>query len=159
VAQTMIWPWALASRQAEAAERDRRKETCVSSALIAALIAGGVSLFAAILSAVNARRIHEAKVRADAESARFAQDASLRAQEARLRTELRTEFMAEEAIRALLTHERWSLRSFDEIKRRVRGFSDDELRRLLVRAGAVAFDRQQTGEELWGLRERNLGRL
>jgi len=131
----------------------------VSSALIAALIAGGVSLVVSIVTAANARRLQEAKMRAEAENARLAQDATLRTQETRLRTELRTEFMAEEAIRGLLTHERWTLRSFEEIKRRLRSFDDDELRRLLVRAGAVAFGRQETGEELRGLRERNFGRL
>jgi hypothetical protein len=72
--------------------------------------------------------------------------------------EMRTEFMAEEAIRALLRHEQWAQRSFDEIKNRVRGFPDAELRQLLVRAGAVAFTGTRgsnTGKELWGLRERN----
>ena len=108
----------------------------MSSTVTAAIIAGGVSL---LLSAVTAFT-------------------TLRAQEARLRTELRTEFMAEEAIRSLLLDERWELRSFAEIKRRVRGFDDGELRRLLVRAGAVAFE-GQSGQELWGLQERNRHRL
>jgi hypothetical protein len=109
--------------------------------------------------AEQARELHETRLEADAANARYAEEAALRAQEARLRTELRTEFMAEEAIRLLLEHEDWSLRSFDEIKRRIRGFTDDELRRLLVRAGAIAFERTRGGEELWGLRERNRSRL
>jgi hypothetical protein len=112
----------------------------MSNALIAALIAGVVSLLVSVITAVSAHSL----------------------QEARLRTELRTEFMAEEAIRGLLMHENWKQRSFDEIKRRLRGFDDDELRRLLVRAGAVAFDRKSDGEEreeMWGLRERNAKRL
>lgn len=98
-----------------------------------ALIAGVVSLFVSFITVVSAGRL----------------------QAARLRTELRTEFMAEEAIRRLLTDKNWTLRRFDEIKRRLRGFEDDDLRRLLVRAGAVAFDRKSDGEEMWGLRERN----
>ena len=60
--------------------------------------------------------------------------------ERRLRAELRTEFAAEEAIKSLLINPEWALRSFDEISRRLRGFDGDELRRLLVRAGAVSFD-------------------
>jgi len=131
----------------------------MTSALVAALVSGGVSLAISVVVAANARRLQAASLNAEAENARAAQEASLRAQEARLRTELRTEFMAEEAIRLLLEHEDWTLRSFEEIKRRIRGFSDDELRQLLVRAGAVAFERTRGGDELWGLRERNRARL
>jgi len=110
-------------------------------------------------SAITARRLQDARIRAEAENARLAQEASLSQQEARLRTELRTEFMAEEAIRALLSHEDWTLRSFEAIKRRVKGFDDNELRQLLVRAGAVAFERRDSSTELWGLREKNLDEL
>ena len=131
----------------------------MTSALVAALVSGGVSLAISVVVAANARRLQAASLNAEAENARAAQEASLRAQEARLRTELLTEFMAEEAIRLLLEHEDWTLRSFEEIKRRIRGFSDDELRQLLVRAGAVAFERTRGGDELWGLRERNRARL
>ena len=131
----------------------------MTSAITAAVIAGAVSFVVSLVTAVNARRLQDARMHAEAANARDAQAAVLRAQEARLRTELRTEFMAEEAIRGLLSHERWTLRSFDEIERRLRGFDDDELRRLLVRAGAVAFERKSGGDELWGLRERNSERL
>jgi hypothetical protein len=51
--------------------------------------------------------------------------------------------MGEEAIRGLLMHQDWSLRSFEEIKRHLRGFDageGNELRKLLVTAGALAFD-------------------
>src|SRR5215217_6005449 len=99
-----------------------------------ALIAGGVSLAVSLFSAWNARRLQDARLRADieraradqesrlheqekrlraeAENLRSAQAADLQAQEARLRTELRTEFMAEEAIHALLSHPRWTKRRF-----------------------------------------------
>ena len=59
--------------------------------------------------------------------------ADLEQQEQRLRTELRTEFMAEEAVKKLLRYEKWEKRSFPEIQRRVGGFDDDDLRKLLVR--------------------------
>ena len=83
----------------------------MSSALVAAVVSGGVSLLISLIAAANARRLQAASLHAEAENARAAQEASLRAQEARLRTELRTEFMAEEAIRLLLEHEDWTLRS------------------------------------------------
>ena len=75
-------------------------------------------------------------------------------QEKRLKTELRTEFMAEQAARALLESEKWSKRSFDAIKKRLGGFSDDDRRKILVRAGAVRFE-SDGGEELWGMISRN----
>ena len=75
-------------------------------------------------------------------------------QERKLKTELRTEFMAEEAAKALLETEQWQKRSFEEIQKRLGGFGDDELRKILVRAGAVRFEGK--GEkELWGLISRN----
>jgi hypothetical protein len=80
----------------------------------------------------------------------------------RLRAELRTEFMAEEAIHQLLSHQTWTLRSFEILKRHIRGFSEDELRRMLISAGALAFDDKSnngTTVEYWGLRTRNLHRL
>lgn len=76
-------------------------------------------------------------------------------QEAKLRAELRTEFMAEEAIRELLLHEKWRRRSFGIIKERVGGFEDDDLRQLLVRAGAIRRGDASNDNEFWGLRERN----
>jgi hypothetical protein len=40
------------------------------------------------------------------------------------------------------------------IKVHLGGFADDELRKILVRAGAVRFE-AKSGSELWGLLERN----
>jgi hypothetical protein len=108
----------------------------MSSEVAAALIAGGVSVVVSIIAAVG----------------------SFRLQERRLREELRTQFMAEGAIRELLLRDQWKLRSFDVIKKRIRGFGDDELRQLLIRAGAVCFE-ARSGEEMWGLRTRNGDRL
>ncbi|MEW5873508.1 MAG: hypothetical protein AB1894_29895 [Chloroflexota bacterium] len=75
-------------------------------------------------------------------------------QERKLRTELRTEFMAEQAAKKLLESPNWSKRSFEEIKKRLAGFEDDELRKILVRSGAVRFVDKE-GRELWGLINRN----
>ena len=75
-------------------------------------------------------------------------------QRERLRQELRTEFMAEQALVALLTHPDWTLRSFAAIRRKVGGFEENDLRQLLIRAGALRFERRD-GEEMWGLRRLN----
>ena len=84
---------------------------------------------------------------------------SLQLQKDRLRAELKLEFAAESAIRDLLSEEKWKLRSFDAIKKRLKGFDDDELRKLLIRSGAICFERRDDGKEMWGLRVRNRGRL
>lgn len=70
------------------------------------------------------------------------------------RDKLRTEFMAEKVARKLLESEKWKKRSFEEIKKRIGGFDDDELRKILVRAGAVRF-KGNDNSELWGLLKRN----
>ena len=80
--------------------------------------------------------------------------AAFHLQERKLKWELRTEFMAELAAQALLQHEKWKKRSFHEIKKRLGGFEDDELRKILVRAGAVSFEGEDR-LELWGLVSRN----
>lgn len=73
-----------------------------------------------------------------------------------LREELRTEYMAEEVVRKLLNRPDWRRRSFEVIKSRLKGFDDDELRKILVRAGAVSFKgNEDETREFWGLRERN----
>ena len=81
-----------------------------------------------------------------------------RLQRERLRTELKLEFSTETAIRELLSdpHFKERKRSFAAIRRRLAGFEDDDLRKHLIRAGAVSFrKRGVTGDEgeLWGLRE------
>lgn len=75
-------------------------------------------------------------------------------QEKKLKTELRTEFMAEQVAKKLLESPKWEKRSFDEIKKRLAGFDDNDLRKILVRAGAVRFE-GDGGKELWGLISRN----
>lgn len=76
-------------------------------------------------------------------------------QERKLKTELRTEFMAEQATKYLLENPKWQKRSFLEIKKRLGGFDEDELRKILVRAGAVRFESKNHSEELWGLISKN----
>jgi hypothetical protein len=64
------------------------------------------------------------------------------------------EYQTEAVLKQLLNHERWRLRTFETIQHHVGGFSDDELRRHLIRAGALRF-RDSEGIEVWGLLSRN----
>ena len=75
-------------------------------------------------------------------------------QERRLRADLRTEFMAEQVAKELLESAKWEKRSFEQIRKRLGGFEDNELRKILVRAGAARFG-GDGDDELWGLIRRN----
>jgi hypothetical protein len=66
---------------------------------------------------------------------------------------VKTEHMAEQAVRYFLSHKGYTDRSFELIQKRIGGFEGDELRRLLVRAGAVRFFRSDK-TEWWRLLER-----
>jgi hypothetical protein len=55
-------------------------------------------------------------------------------QKEKLKTELKAEFMAEKVIKSLLEDEKWQKRSFSAIQKRIKGFEENELRQLLVRA-------------------------
>ena len=70
----------------------------------------------------------------------------------RLRREFGLEFAAERVALKLLQHPKWTVRSFEIIKAHIGGFNDDELRRILVRAGAIRFE-SKSGYELWALVE------
>lgn len=79
-------------------------------------------------------------------------------QEKKWQNEFKTEFMAEHAVKKLLMHEKWKQRSFEEIDKKIGGFEQNELRKLLVRSGAVRFY-DPSGNEFWGLISRNQDRL
>ena len=72
--------------------------------------------------------------------------------------EIRTRFMAEQVAKSLLMQETYRKRSLDAIRRRLGGFDDNALRRILVRAGAVRFVGKD-GTEYWGLIEKNADAL
>jgi transposase len=62
----------------------------------------------------------------------------------------RAGYAAEAVAERLLRHPEWRSRTFKEIGFRIGGFPDDELRKILVRAGAIRV--QELGqEEAWGL--------
>jgi hypothetical protein len=66
--------------------------------------------------------------------------------------------MAEQVAKKLLESPKWKMRSFDEIKKRLAGFDDNELRKILVRSGAVRFEGKEN-KELWGLISKNENEL
>jgi len=53
----------------------------------------------------------------------------------KLKAKMRTEFMAEQAAKFLLENPKWGKRSFSEIKKRLGGFDDNELRKILTFGG------------------------
>ena len=75
----------------------------------------------------------------------------------KLLAEFKLEDSVERSLRKLLEVENYKQRSFEKLKRHVGGFTDDELRKYLVRAGAVRFSNGD--KEMWGLVSRNTDRL
>ncbi len=76
------------------------------------------------------------------------------AHQLRIQRELyKTEFMAEETARHFLSHKSFTDRSFDTLRMHLGGFEDDELRKILVRAGAMRTIRED-GSEWWRLLSR-----
>ena len=67
-----------------------------------------------------------------------------------LRATHKTEYMAEETARHFLSHKGFTDRSFDTLRKHLGGFEDDELRKILVRAGAMRVYRED-GSEWWRL--------
>ena len=66
---------------------------------------------------------------------------------------IKTEHMAETTALYYLNHKGYTDRSFELLKKRLGGFEDDELRKILVRAGAVRYIRED-GSEFWRLLSR-----
>lgn len=65
----------------------------------------------------------------------------------------KVEFMAEETARHFLGHKSFTDRSFETLRNHLGGFEDDELRKILVRAGAIRVYRED-GSEWWRLLSR-----
>lgn len=67
----------------------------------------------------------------------------------------KTEFMAETTARYFLNHKSHIERSFATLKQHLGGFDDNELRRILVRAGAIRVFRDgDENDEWWRLLSR-----
>lgn len=65
----------------------------------------------------------------------------------------KTDYMAEETARHFLGHKGYTDRSFEVLQKHLGGFGDDELRKILVRAGAIRTYRDD-GSEWWRLLSR-----
>src|SRR6478735_4082980 len=70
-----------------------------------------------------------------------------------LQEQHKVEFMAEETARHFLSHKSFTDRSFETLRNHLGGFGDDELRKILVRAGAIRVYRED-GSEWWRLLSR-----
>jgi hypothetical protein len=71
-----------------------------------------------------------------------------------LHRSFRLEFTSEHFAHELMKDPRFQLRSFELIKYHLAGFDDNELRKILVRAGGICF-KSSEGNEMWGLLSRN----
>ena len=78
---------------------------------------------------------------------RFAQELALKQEE------YKTEYMAESTVKHFLSHQSYTDRSFATLQKHLGGFEDDELRKILVRAGAIRTYRDD-GSEWWRLLSR-----
>ncbi|MEX1002661.1 MAG: hypothetical protein WDZ35_11145 [Crocinitomicaceae bacterium] len=68
----------------------------------------------------------------------------------------KTDFMAETTAIHFLSHKSYTDRSFETLKQHLGGFDDDELRKILVRAGAIRVYRDgDESDEWWRLLSRN----
>lgn len=72
---------------------------------------------------------------------------------AALKEQFKTDYMAEETARHFLSHKSFTDRSFETLRKNLGGFTDDELRKILVRAGAIRTFRDD-GSEWWRLLSR-----
>ncbi|MFS4468019.1 hypothetical protein [Maribacter sp. 2210JD10-5] len=70
-----------------------------------------------------------------------------------LREEHKTEFMAESTAKHFLNHKAYTDRSFETLKKHLGGFEDEELRKILVRSGAIRTFREDN-TEWWRLLSR-----
>ena len=64
--------------------------------------------------------------------------------------EYSTDYTAEAMARDLLHQDAWQQGTLSEFKQQLGSFEDNELRKILVRAGAVHLS-NVNGEEVWGL--------
>lgn len=73
----------------------------------------------------------------------------------KLQTAHKTDFMAETTAIHFLSHKSFTDRSFETLKSHLGGFEDEELRKILVRAGAIRVYREDDNSEWWRLLSRN----
>lgn len=122
-------------------------ETIIMSIIMPIILAFVTAFVTALATHVSQRKKFQNELKLQQEQ--FRRDFELD------REKVRTEFMAEQVAKQLLEFKGWKQRSFKEIKGKLGGFEDNELRKILIRAGAVKFKRREDSEELWGLLSKN----
>lgn len=110
----------------------------MDNAIIVSMISAGSALFGALIGGLISFLLQRQK---------FAQELKI------MREEHKTEFMAESTARHFLSHKSYTDRSFDTLQKHLGGFEDNELRKILVRAGAIRTIRDD-GSEWWRLLDR-----
>jgi hypothetical protein len=124
----------------------------------AAAIAGAISLIVSLIGAWITLRVANNRAGIDEKLTRMKAEFDQELATHKARLDNPAAFAAESAARALLSHPAWTQRTFEALKGKLSGFDDDQLRKILVQAGAVCF-RRADGSELWGLISRNEGAL
>jgi hypothetical protein len=135
------------------------------SAILAAAISGVVSLIGGVLTAVITlksagtraqvdEKLATARAQVDREMTRLKAGFDKELAEQKDRLDNRTIFAAEQVARELMMDREWRWRSFRIISHHLGGFEDAELRKILVRAGAIRVTGKD-GTEYWGLIDRN----
>ncbi|MBV6623831.1 MAG: hypothetical protein KI793_13000 [Rivularia sp. (in: Bacteria)] len=77
----------------------------------------------------------------------------LEVEQKKIEAQFGQELSAERSVQKLLECTKWKRRTFNTLKYHLGGFEDDELRKILIRAGAIRFEEDV---ETWGLLERNI---
>lgn len=103
-----------------------------SAQMSAAVVAGVVALITATVTALVTTRVAGRQ----------------------LHRQYQLEFTSEYFAHQLMADPSRQMRSFEIIKEHLGGFEENELRRILVRAGGVRFE-TTGGNEMWGLLSRN----
>jgi hypothetical protein len=122
--------------------------------LLTALIAGLCSMAVGIVAGFVTLKVAVRRAGVDKELPLMRERFDKELAELNFRLDNRTLFAAENAAITFLNVKQIPSRSFHFIRHRLRGFKEDELRQILVRAGAVQFT-GDAGEERWGLWNRN----
>ncbi len=117
------------------------------------VLAAFVGLAGGVVTTILSLRSERRKVREELAFERTKFEEEIASQRAALKAEFGTEQSAESAIRHFLDIHELPYRTFPMIRHHIGGFENNELRRLLVRSGAVRF-MAQDGTELWALRDR-----
>lgn len=117
------------------------------------VLAAAVGLIGGVATTVLSLRSERRKLKEELSFERSKFEEELVLQRAALKAEHGTEQSAEAAITNFLEIYDLPYRSFPMIRHHIGGFENNELRRLLVRSGAVRF-MAQDGTELWALRDR-----